>query len=421
MSEFEIHHNDPSRFWGSVGPRLVEEMAAVVARMRADHARMLELVAEADRASIHRLAGYSSPAALVSAVTRVSPKQAKRWVVQAEAVSSGVTPTGHVTPPTLPGTAAALADAAIDGEHVEVIVRAIGALPHWVDSVARAEFEAALAGHARGATPVELRVRAERMLMVLDQDGPQPGDAPLPEQPNYLSWRRRRDGRVQGRFELCPVDGARFEALIGPLAAPRTSDGTTDLRSQTERAGDALAEVIDLALSAPDLPTEAGERPHLAVTVALADLESGLRRALIDHGGTLTASQARLLACDAKIIPHVLGGAGLPLDVGRARYTVPPHLRRALILRDRGCAFPDCDRRPRACAAHHVQHWARGGPTALGNLVLLCPRHHRLIHNSEWQVRITTSGRPEFTAPAYLAHHRHPPSSHPPPPAAAAG
>lgn len=408
MSELEIHHNDPGRFWASRGPELAEAMVAVVARIRSEYATFLELVGEVDRADIHRLAGYGSPAMLISALTRVSPKQAKRLLAQAELVCPTLTPTGHEAPPPLPATHAALSDAAIDGEHIEVIARAMREIPDWVDGSARVEFERALAEQARTADPAQLRASADRTLAVLDQDGPEPDDAPAPQPRNHLSWRKRRDGRVRGAFELCTADAATFAALIEPLSKPDPASAMVDTRTQAERNGDAFAQICDLAIAAPDLPTEAGERPHVNITIPLAALESRVGHALLDGAGVLSAGAARVIACDAKVLPHVLGGSSQPLDIGRARYTVPAHIRRALILRDRGCSFPHCDRRPRACAAHHVVHWADGGPTALNNLALLCVRHHRLVHNSDWAIRIGADGMPEFTPPAYLDPLRSP-------------
>ena len=91
----------------------------------------------------------------------------------------------------------------------------------------------------------------------------------------------------------------------------------------------------------------------------------------------------------------VLRAKSQPLDIGRISRTIPNHIRRALIIRDGGCAFPSCGRRPRQCHAHHVIEWADGGPTSVDNLVLLCSAHHRLIHHSHWQVTIN-EGQPEF-------------------------
>jgi hypothetical protein len=77
-------------------------------------------------------------------------------------------------------------------------------------------------------------------------------------------------------------------------------------------------------------------------------------------------------------------------------------IRRALVLRDGGCAFPGCDRPPRWCDGHHVKHWADGGPTCLDNAVLVCGFHHRLLHHGGWHVRIAADRLPEFLPPAWI-------------------
>jgi hypothetical protein len=112
--------------------------------------------------------------------------------------------------------------------------------------------------------------------------------------------------------------------------------------------------------------------------------------------GPLNAASVRRIACDSLIFRAVLGAESQPLDIGRTTRTIPNHIRRALIIRDRGCAFPGCDRKPRQSHAHHCRHWADGGPTSVDNLVLLCGRHHKLIHHSHWTVKIN-NGRPEFS------------------------
>ena len=83
---------------------------------------------------------------------------------------------------------------------------------------------------------------------------------------------------------------------------------------------------------------------------------------------------------------------GEPLSVGRARRTVPPAMRRALALRDKGCRFPGCDRPVEWTDAHHVQHWADDGPTELANLVLLCRRCHRRVHEGRWRLECMEAG-----------------------------
>ena len=102
---------------------------------------------------------------------------------------------------------------------------------------------------------------------------------------------------------------------------------------------------------------------------------------------------ARRIGCDATITRVVLDPHSQPLDVGRRTRLIPPALRTALAVRDRGCTFPGCDRPPPWTDAHHVRHWTNGGDTALHNLILLCRQHHRTIHNGHWHVLRDPHGR----------------------------
>jgi hypothetical protein len=115
------------------------------------------------------------------------------------------------------------------------------------------------------------------------------------------------------------------------------------------------------------------------------------------------------MACDAGLIPMVLSGAGVPLDVGRCRRLVTGPLRRALVARDRGCCFPGCDRDSRWAAAHHVIPWSHGGPTALGNTLLVCGFHHDELHKPDgWTVFIAPDGRPTFVPPMRIDPQQRP-------------
>lgn len=100
----------------------------------------------------------------------------------------------------------------------------------------------------------------------------------------------------------------------------------------------------------------------------------------------------RRIACDAQVVPVVLGSDGAPLDVGRGHRLVPPAIRHAAWLRDQGCTYPGCTIPPAWCDAHHVTHWADGGSTSLDNTALLCGRHHTLVHQRALTATITTTG-----------------------------
>jgi hypothetical protein len=113
--------------------------------------------------------------------------------------------------------------------------------------------------------------------------------------------------------------------------------------------------------------------------------EARARGAWLDYGGKLRPPELRMLACEAQVIPIVLGGQGQPLDVRRAKRTPTVSIRGAVQARDQGFAFPGCGRPPAWCDAHHLQHWADGGSTRVDNLVMLCRAHHRLCYHSGWQ------------------------------------
>jgi len=195
---------------------------------------------------------------------------------------------------------------------------------------------------------------------------------------------------------------AHLRAALDPLSAPRPKEDEPDPRTPAQRRADALVAVCQLANECGELPENGGDRPQVVVTIDYEQLCTGVRAkrgaGMLDNGTQLCPQTVRQLACDAEVIPVVLDGTSQVLDVGRERRSISGAIRRALVVRDKGCAFPGCGRPPRWCHAHHVIHWADGGKTCLENSVLLCPHHHRLIHHSEWTVRIK-EGHPVFVPP----------------------
>jgi hypothetical protein len=197
--------------------------------------------------------------------------------------------------------------------------------------------------------------------------------------------------------DLDPETGASLlTALRAVMDAEARGQRDEDRRSPAQRRADALGEICRGWLDGADRPSIAGERPHLAVTVDVAALV-GAGTGVLDQVGPVAAATLRRLACDASVVRVVMAGRSEPLDVGRKTPVVPPAMRRALVVRDRGCRFPGCERPHTWCDAHHVVHWADGGATAVANLVLLCRRHHRTIHEG-FGVRMV-AGEPEFSRP----------------------
>jgi 5-methylcytosine-specific restriction protein A len=102
---------------------------------------------------------------------------------------------------------------------------------------------------------------------------------------------------------------------------------------------------------------------------------------------------ARRIACDAAVTTVTVDGKGTPLDVGRTTRTIPPALRRAVVVRDGGCRFPGCDRPPEWTDCHHILPWAEGGATRLDNLVLLCQLCHTRVHEQGWRLQWGPAGK----------------------------
>ncbi|MDZ7932993.1 MAG: DUF222 domain-containing protein [Rhodococcus sp. (in: high G+C Gram-positive bacteria)] len=128
--------------------------------------------------------------------------------------------------------------------------------------------------------------------------------------------------------------------------------------------------------------------------------------------GPLSRNTSRQLACDCVLTAIVMDENGSPINLARTARTVTAKQRKALIARDHTCAFPGCGKPASWTEAHHIWHWADGGPTDMNNLVLLCGFHHRLMHHSDWEVFIGTDNHPWFIPPATVDPYRQPRPSH---------
>ena len=210
-------------------------------------------------------------------------------------------------------------------------------------------------------------------------------------------------GRVRADADLNAETGelllTALNAVLSSEARSRESgenDGA-DERSPSERRADALGEILRQWLDLAERPGVGGERPHVTLTVGVETLK-GLSASIceLEHTGPVPTQTAETLLCDCSIARVVLSGRSEPLDVGRRTSVPSPSLRRAVIVRDRHCRFPGCDRPPSWCDAHHVVHWTKGGATALQNLILLCRRHHRLIHHGRFRVEMVDA-KPVFS------------------------
>ncbi|RTL70280.1 MAG: HNH endonuclease [Pseudonocardiaceae bacterium] len=367
---------------------------------------MVDATADLQRRGTFAERGYRSPAGALSDLLSWERFEARRRVVAAENLCVTVGLGGEEFPARMPATAMVFADGTASLRHVEVVARVLdSATAQRLDPATWAEAEVQLAAQCAALTPTQLFAWGTELVELLDQDGAEP-DPDAPVQINELRLTRfhtKPGGKIAGRYDDAALF-ATLAAVIDAGAAPRDPD---DERPVPQRQAEALAEACAQVLQRGKLPETGGRRPQLVVTVRLEDLERRAAAACLEFGGALTAQTLRQLACDAAVVPVVLSSTGVPLDVGRASRTVPDGLRRAVTVRDGGCAWAGCDRQPSWCEVHHVVEWQHGGPTELGNLVMLCSAHHRLIHHSHWEVRMV-HGLPEFIPPSWIDRQRTP-------------
>ena len=374
---------------------------------RRSYSRILEVVNLLEEEKAGAVAGFGTTTQLLAGVLNLSKGEARTRVEHAALLTPRRSLTGQMLAPSLPATAAELTAGAISPTHVRVIAAAVRRIPDGIHPEAVAQAEQTLASAARRFDPSALGTIAERLLAYLDPDGPEPAEEP--DTMRELRVRTGTDGVVSLTGKLDPEGGARVLEVLGSLNGRRPPvEGVPDTRSESRRNADALVEAMTSLLDEGELPARGGQRPHLVLTMGLNDLIDGLGVATLDTGGQLSAAEARCLACDATIIPMVLGSDSMPLDVGRHQRLATAALRDALGHRDNGCAFPACERPPRYCHAHHIVSWLDGGDTILGNMCLLCEYHHTIVHRQGWHIRLDGHDRPEFIPPKAIDIARRP-------------
>ncbi|HEU5473545.1 MAG TPA: DUF222 domain-containing protein [Actinophytocola sp.] len=384
------------------GPELPAALVEIFARMRRDHAAALDIINEMGHRQTEVFAGYPSLAKYLSDLLRITTRKASALIAQAEQVAESVTPVGYVAPAKLPLVRQALHEGVLDPDHVEAIAEAVRAIPDWAGAQNHQVVESALTETARTADARVVKQYGRILLARIDQDGADPHqEDTLAEPVNELHLTTQPNGWVKFRGILDPEAGEEFVSLIGALSLPQSpSEGVPEPRPAERRRGDGLAQLCHSAAQL-DEATAGGTKPHLHVYLDLNTLLQGIGTATLDGGAFLPATAVRRIACDAGLIPVVFNGEGVPLDLGQEHRLVKPGQRKALIARDRGCAFPGCHLPARWTDAHHIKHWADGGPTDVGNMVLLCRRHHRLVHHSDWAIRMV-NGLPYFRPPNWL-------------------
>jgi Domain of unknown function (DUF222) len=389
--------------WSLTDQQLCSHLDRVHAAEQALAAARLHLPAEIAGRGVPARHGVASTASWLQGRLHVGAGTAAAWVEVA----------GQVT--RRPALDAALVAGGVNVDQAKVIGAAVAALPTKdVGPALVDQAETTLIAFAQDYPPRALATMGQRILWHVAPDvADKVYEAALRREDDRATTTRALtlsptgDGRTRVSGWLDAESAAVVTAALDPLCGPRGRD-PDDKRTITQRRADALREICALALRTDTLPDHGGERPQLVVSVNFDTLTNQLSAGMLDTGQMLTPEQVRRLACDARILPAVLGGDGQVLDLGKSRRLFTGAIRRALVLRDGGCSFPACTRPPRYCEGHHIIPAFEGGPTCLDNGCLLCGHHHRVVHHEGWHIRLGPDRRPEFTPPSHVDPTRRP-------------
>ena len=274
----------------------------------------------------------------------------------------------------------AMAAGEIGFAHFALIARTSAAVGERLD-------EAKLLGQARKQTIARFHDSCYHARHAADPKGCAKDESEGVEA-HSLTFANSDDGTVFVNGMLDKVGGAAVQAALEPLAQRAGKD---DHRCRERRVADALVDVCMHSLD-NGVPSR---RTHMQVTTSLETLLglSGAPAAEMGFSLPISSKAVERLACDCTVTRVLLGSDSTVIDVGRARWVISGAQGKALRVRDRGCVWPGCDRPATWTSGHHLVHWINGGPTDLSNLVLLCYRHHWMVHEGEWQIVRADDGR----------------------------
>ncbi|MFH5877490.1 DUF222 domain-containing protein [Arthrobacter sp. NA-172] len=390
--------------------------------------------------------GYRNAAEFLRARLRIGIGEAKRRLRLAAGVLPQTGIAGQDVPARHSLLAAALPTANIPSRSATVISMALDQIRHLADAETAHQMEQSLTRTAVQSDPDFLSRMAKRWVDAIDQDGSEPSEEELRHRQGAFIRKPRRglhhleifataeqfetlatvmntatNPRLRPGTDGTPNAGGTQDAdpartTGGPAGIPEhdaVAHPALDRRSRAQKLLDGLIGACSAALSAGGLPANGGLRPQVMVTIDYQDLLDRVQH----HGATaanprlstgastfqgpIHPSVIRKIACDADIIPVLLGSDSRVLDIGRTTRVFPPHIRKAIIARDQGCTFPDCTIPAPWCEAHHITYWSDGGTTGTDNGTLLCSHHHHVIHKEQWTITMD-SGTAWFNPPPHL-------------------
>ncbi len=413
--------------------------------------------------------GYRNASEFLRARLRIGIHEARGRLTLAPFLLPQTGLLGQEIPARTEELAAAAATGDISSRSASIITTTVDTVRHLTDPATLARVEHALTATAAEADPDFLNKVAKRWVDALDQDGPEPSEEALRQLQGAFVRNRRRNGlhyleifataeqfetlttamnvATNPRLTPAPDDTDTATDTAGSTSAGNTAAGNTaagtsapapelDRRSRAQKLLDGLVGACSLAMSTGKLPANGGLKPHVMVTIDHRDLLTPTNPGQSNTGqsntgpastetdsdrptstatatftGPIHPNTIRKIACDADILPVLLGTGSEILDIGRTTRIFPPHIRKAITARDGGCTFPDCTMPAPWCEAHHITYWSQGGTTGTHNGTLLCSHHHHLIHKEQWRIDMTT-GAPWFIPPPHIDPRQTPRRNH---------
>ncbi len=374
-----------------------DETAGTLTALQALAAQVAELQARvlthADRINVSDATGATSTANWLAHHTQLTRREAHRQTRLATALEK------HAL------TRTALAQGRLHVEQAEVITCALDQLPADLDPQLVANAEAHLIGEAAHHDAETLRILGRRLLEVIDPDTADAHEAKLLQREEHHAAAAARlnvwedgHGKLHGRFTTdSALTGGMFKKALFALASPthRASQGPVgDPKPTPERLGQAFVELIQ-RYPTNRLPQAGGLNATVVVTMTLESLTGGLKAADLDTGGVISASLARRLACEAGIIPAVLGGRSQVLDLGRKNRFHNQAQRIAKTIEASGCEVDGCDTPPGMTHIHHPTRWVDGGETNRDG-IMICPPHHSRAHDHRYEMTKLPTGKYTF-------------------------
>jgi hypothetical protein len=382
---------------GRDAPRLGgEELVSALAQVDVLRARTetvtVRLVAEALGRGVHTEAGLSAQDWVAQRCPWLSGPQVSDVVVVARGVGDPVH--GQV--------ADAVWEAVLPVRRAAAVLRAAGRVRPFLDVEGYVDAVGTLLGVAVEPrhSDRDLRRVADHLVSVVVPDRDHDSRARAASAMRGVHESSLADGSLTRFVLTCDADGAALirSVLASPLAAPVPEQpgpeqtGGPDPRTASQRRYDAVLTVLRRGLAGGD-STPTSPKATVVVTIAWDTLRERLTgTGTTATGDVLSPGTVRRIACDAQLIPQVLGTDREVLDQGRARRLVTPGQRMVLAHRDQGCTFPGCTIPQAWCEAHHVVHWSRGGRSDLNNYALLCGRNHTVVHDHDHTATVTTTG-----------------------------